>query len=293
MKNRIIALLLAGFAFFSCDTELDYKLKIDNRLEGKDEVSITGENGSGVDYTEDFFTGPVELAVISQAQPLRVEVVDLGTSEIISTIESFTEVGENFSSQFSSTVADLGIGIGDSKVLRFKVIFDNAGQDGFDYNAILSVDFTVKDQSPNLALNKPATASVEAWGTVASIAVDGVNDAGYPQIAHTNEADGEVSWFEVDLGAVYNVRQVNVWNRNDCCFDRLTDYHIFVSEDPFVSNVLSEIQAQAGVTDVHSPGTAGFPSKHENINASGRYVRLQLTSTVGERSINLAELQVF
>lgn len=292
MKDKILILLI-GFAFLGCNTDLDYKLRIDNRLEGKEEVTIKSSNGSGVDYKEDFFTGPIELTVVAQAKPLKMEVVNASSGQVISTIETVNEVGGKYEGTFSSTLVDLGVGIGDNLRLRFKVIFDNAGEDGFDYNAELSVDFTVKDQSPNLALNKPATASAEAFGTTASKAVDGVQNGGYPNIIHTNEADGQPSWFEVDLEEVVTVRQVNVWNRGDCCAERLTNYHILISETPFTSNVLSEIQAQNGVTDVHVQSTAAFPSRHKDINVSGRYVRLQLDSTSGERSINMAELEVF
>lgn len=292
MKNKILSLIVLCLVLTNCEIPLDYQLKIDNRLEGKDGLSMTGPGGSGSDYTEDFFTGAVDLTLTAQAKPLSVEVLNANSGDLIETL-SVTEANGGYEASFSSSVSDLNVGIGDSMPLRFKVTYDNAGEDGFEYNAVLTYDFTVKDQSPNLALNKPATASAEAWGTTADRGNDGVQNGGYPNIIHTNEGDGVPSWYEVDLGAVYNVRQVNLWNRADCCQDRLTNYHILISEDPFVSNDLAEIQAQSGVTDVHEEGTAGFPSKSTNINAMGRYVRLQLDSTIGSRSINLAEMEVF
>ncbi|MDO5979786.1 discoidin domain-containing protein [Flavivirga spongiicola] len=306
MKNNILYLIILCLVCTNCDIPLDYQYRVDNRLEGKDELTLTHSNpATGLAYTEaelaalnydptleDFFIDNVDLTLTIQAQPLTVEVINTSTSNVIATLD-VTENNGSYIANFSSTVAEMGVGIGDNVKIAFKVTYDNKGEEGFDYNAVLSYDFIIRDKSPNLALNKPATASAEAWGTVAASAVDGVQNGGYPNIIHTNEADGEDSWFEVDLGAVVNVRQVNIWNRADCCADRLTNYHIFISETPFTASTVQGIQAQAGVTDVHEEGTAGFPSKHEGINVNGRYVRLQLDSTSGSRSINMAEFEVY
>ncbi len=297
MKNKILSLIIACLVFANCEVPLDYQLKIDNRLEGKDEVYIAGPNGSGVDYTEDFFTGSVDLTVVSQAKPLKVEVVNGSTSTLVDTIETSTENGGNYETTFSSSVIDLGIGIGDKTTLVFKVVFGNAGEDGFDYNAELSTSFTIKDQSPNLALNKPVTSSSVAdpgWGGGLDnqVAVDGIRPQGWPDITHTNDPVGVDSWIEIDLESVVTVRQINIWGRGDCCQERVSDYHVFISETPFAGNSVAEIQAQDGVTDIHETNAPTDPTKLDGINKLGRYVRIQLSST-NDQYLSIAEVEVF
>lgn len=305
MKNKIIILIVVCLAFTSCEKELDYQLKIDNRLEGKDVVLISHVNPiTGLTYTEseladldydpaneDYFSGPVDLTVTVQSKPLSIEVINKNTSDIITTIDAIEENG-NYVASFNSSVAELGVGIGDNIPVIFKVTFDNSGEKGFDYNAVLSAGFTIRDKSPNLALIKYATASAEAWGTLALNAVDGNTNSNYPNIIHTDEAIGEDSWFEVDLGEIYNIRQVNVWNRTDCCGDRLSNYHIFISEVPFTSSTTPGIIAQSGVIDIHETTQAGSPTKLKDINVSGRYVRIQQHST-DSQVIAIGELEVY
>ena len=43
------------------------------------------------------------------------------------------------------------------------------------------------------------------------------------------------AWWEVDLGASATVSSIVVWNRTDCCSNRLSDYWVFVSNTPFAS----------------------------------------------------------
>lgn len=141
----------------------------------------------------------------------------------------------------------------------------------------------------NLALNKSATQSTTAHNGVPGRAVDGNIDGiwGNNSVTHTNN-DAQ-AWWQVDLGQLANITDVKVYNRTDCCSDRLTNYHIFVSDVPFTSNTVSGIKTQAGVGDFHETGQAGTPTIR-NINRTGRYVRIQLEST---NYLNLAEVQVF
>jgi len=305
MKNNIISLIVVCLVLISCEKELDYQLKIDNRLLGKDNVSISHVNpATGIAYTEtelaaldynpnneDYFIGPVDLTLTVQSKPLSIEVLNKNIAEVISTIDAVLENG-NYVATFNSSVADLGVGIGDNVPVTFKVTYDNSGENGFNYNAVLSTDFIIRDKSPNLALNKSATASAEAYGTLASNAVDGNTNSNYPNIIHTNEAVGEDSWLEVDLGAVFTIRQVNVWNRTDCCGDRLSNYHVFISDVPFTSSTTAGIMAQGGVTDIYETTQAGSPTKLAGINATGRYIRIQQHST-DSQVLAVGEIEIY
>jgi hypothetical protein len=308
MKHIITRLLVLCLIITSCELDLDYQLKIDNRLDGKDGITIVHPNpNTGQAYTqaeldaldydpaeEDFFINDVNLTIVVQAKPLKIEVTNTTTSTVIASLENSTQNSDgNYEVQYSTTVSDLGVGIGDNLNLKFKIIYDNLGEDGFDYNAELFYEFLVRDNSPNLALNKPASASSEFFGTTADLAVDGNTNSDYPNIIHTRDEDGEDAWFEVDLEGVYNIRQINVWNRTDCCSERLTNFHVFISETPFTASDVSGIQGQSGVIDIHETGQAGHPSKFTDINVMGRYVRLQFDSTSGRRTLTIGELEVY
>lgn len=150
----------------------------------------------------------------------------------------------------------------------------------------------------NVALGKPVTSSSvgdPAWGGGGldnSVAVDGIAPQGWPTVTHTNDMVGEDSWLQIDLEEVVDITRIEVYNRQDCCQDRLQNYHIFISEVPFVGNSVAEIQAQDGVTDIYSQEQAGQPSKFLDINVRGRYVRIQQHENDGT-ALSVGEIEVY
>lgn len=131
--------------------------------------------------------------------------------------------------------------------------------------------------SPNLAQGKPATQSSTYLGIAASVAVDGNTNGNY--FSHTN-SDAQ-AWWQVDLGSRYAINQVKIWNRTDCCAERLTNFSIKVSDTPF--------DGTAPVYSTPFAGQAGSPSVI-SLNSTGRYVRVQLAGT---NYLSLAEVEVF
>jgi hypothetical protein len=98
------------------------------------------------------------------------------------------------------------------------------------------------------------------------------------------------AWWQVDLGASAAVSSIAIWNRTDCCANRLADYWVFVSDTPFLAT-------DTPTTLANRPGTfashqTSFPNPSTTItaNAQGRYVRVQLSGT---NNLSLAEVQVF
>ena len=66
----------------------------------------------------------------------------------------------------------------------------------------------------NLALNKPATQR-STWRTaVASHAVDGNNDGAWSASSCIATNIQPSSWWQVDLGAVYGIQSLIIYNRN-------------------------------------------------------------------------------
>lgn len=125
--------------------------------------------------------------------------------------------------------------------------------------------------------------------TDADKAVDG-NTAG-------NYTDGSISitgldrnaWWQVDLGSSSEISSIDVWNRTDCCPERLADYWVFVSDTPFApADTPSTLQSRQGTWSNHQT-MAPSPSTTIPVNSKARYVRVQLA---GENYLSLAEVKV-
>nr|WP_079168341.1 GH92 family glycosyl hydrolase [Streptomyces colonosanans] len=149
---------------------------------------------------------------------------------------------------------------------------------------------TIALKVTSLSYGKPATQKSTAWGGVAARAVDGNTDGNFTvgSVTHTAEDGSPEPWWQVDLGASKAISDVAVWNRSDCCSERLTDYYVLVSDTPFTSQSLATTLAQPGVTAVHRTDTAGTPTVVP-VKTTGRYVRIQLATT---DPLSLAEVEV-
>jgi hypothetical protein len=141
----------------------------------------------------------------------------------------------------------------------------------------------------NLALNKAATQSSDPFGAPAARAVDGNTSGVWSQNSVSHTGNDAQAWWQVDLGQVRQLDTVRVWNRTDCCSERLSNFYVLVSDVPFVSNDLTAARNQAGVSSFNVPGIAGAPTSVA-VNRSGRYVRVQLS---GANYLMLAEVEVF
>ena len=97
------------------------------------------------------------------------------------------------------------------------------------------------------------------------------------------------AWWELDLGLVRDVDHILVWNRTDCCPERLSSYFVLVSEDPFLSKDLNETLNHSGV-DAYQYNQAPLPTQRVLVGRKARYVREQLT---GVDYLSLAEVEVF
>src|SRR2546430_792372 len=146
---------------------------------------------------------------------------------------------------------------------------------------------------PNVALNKPATqVSTLNYNPPgdASHAVDGNTDGNYFHASVTHTNGGNQEWWQVDLGASYSLQTINVWNRTDCCGDRLSNFHVLVSDNPFASTDLTATLNQSGVSNYYTAGQGGTPTTL-NINRTGRYIRVQLAGS--GVILSLAEVEAF
>ncbi|MER5257029.1 alpha-L-fucosidase [Streptomyces sp. NPDC002855] len=133
---------------------------------------------------------------------------------------------------------------------------------------------------PNIARGKTATQVSTAWAGAAGRAVDGDTAGDYLRdntTTHTAEPSRQ-AWWQVDLGQSYEIASTEIWNRTDCCTERLSDYWVLVSDTPFTGDSLEEARAVPGVVAVHQDGRAQRPTQVDVEGAKGRYVRIQLAS---------------
>ena len=136
----------------------------------------------------------------------------------------------------------------------------------------------------NLALSQPATQSTTAFSGRASRAVDGNTNGNYfgeASVTHT-QVNSVNPWWRVDLGASYDVSQISIHNRTDCCNTRLNGAVVYVGDT-----------ASTNPADYTQVGTLSGSTSVQNlssVNATGRYVMVRINGT---GTLSLAEVQVF
>ncbi|MBB5855546.1 GDSL-type esterase/lipase family protein [Amycolatopsis umgeniensis] len=143
---------------------------------------------------------------------------------------------------------------------------------------------------PNLALGALARQSSDAFGSPASRAVDGDTNGVYANNSITHTGSDRHAWWQADLGGAAAIDTLELWNRTDCCAERLTGFRVFVSPEPLDPAVPPEEQAKRpGVWSSHHSGPAGALTILKP-GTTGRYVLVQLDGT---GNLSLAELRVF
>ena len=75
-----------------------------------------------------------------------------------------------------------------------------------------------------------ATQSTTGWGGDAKRAIDGNTSGQYKDnsCTHTKNQKDSPSWWTVDMKTSYFLDSVEIFNREDCCSDRLKDYLIYI-----------------------------------------------------------------
>lgn len=140
---------------------------------------------------------------------------------------------------------------------------------------------------PNLALSKPSIQSSDYFDYAASRAVNGSLSGGADAVTHTQFQNQP--WWEVDLKETAKIEEIVLFNRTDCCQERLSNFYILISDKPFnTSNVLDAVK-QAGVYSIYVKDAIDKSAAYK-LSQIGRYVRIQLA---GEGILSLSEVQIF
>lgn len=171
--------------------------------------------------------------------------------------------------------------------------------DGVNWGApVASGDFSQLDATAtaekivhfeNIARGRTASQSSQFDMGSAGRAVDGNIDGNWAgnSVSHTqSEAN---AWWAVDLGRAHDLHAIRLWNRTDCCADRLTNFHVFASDTPMTGRTLAALLADTTVWRRSVTTTAPRALRLDALGARGRYVRVQLAGT---NFLQLAEVEV-
>ncbi|MFV0258243.1 MAG: discoidin domain-containing protein, partial [Acidimicrobiales bacterium] len=163
-----------------------------------------------------------------------------------------------------------------------------------------AADYTIVaiDQAGNRSLlnpqvtstGRPAEQSSVYPGSAASLAVDGNIDGIWANgsVAHTNIS--AQPWWQVDLGSVQPIESVRLWNRTDCCGERLNHVNVFVADQPFPTDAtVASLSANPTVARYDLGPDALGNKTTVPVNVAGRYVRVMLDAT---QYLGLAEVEV-
>lgn len=134
-------------------------------------------------------------------------------------------------------------------------------------------------EAANVALGKPTRQSSTAYRGESSRAVDGNTSGHYgdSSVTHTDFEAG--AWWLVELGGAHRVERVVLFNRTDCCGQRLSNFNV------------DYLDASGKVLATRNYSTQAQTQTEIALAASGVYsVRVQLKGT---DALSLAEVQVF
>ena len=150
--------------------------------------------------------------------------------------------------------------------------------------------FDRDDMPPtNLAHEGTATQSSTDIGAGPERAVDGNRDDKWFTMTITLTETESQPWWDVDLGSLFDVDSVEIWNRGGQYSSRLDDVWVFTSGLPFASDDPTALANDPNVTSTFLPGEQGYRTL-VNIGAQARYVRVQLRGT---GILSLSEVRVF
>ncbi len=135
----------------------------------------------------------------------------------------------------------------------------------------------------NVARGKVATQS-SVFPPDPSLSPDKLVDGDFNTTNHT-ESNAQ-AWWQVDLGASYPIETIWLYNRGANA-DRLSNFWVLVSDQPFVSTNLTTARTQPEVSALRHNGQAQYPLGSNqfalqagfSVNRTGRYVRVQLEGT--------------
>ena len=141
-------------------------------------------------------------------------------------------------------------------------------------------------KSTNISKGKPTKQSSTGFGGTSERAVDGNREGNYGGNSVTHTEGNLKAWWEVDLKKLSDISQVKIYNRTDCCEERLSNFNLLFSKRPFPNAPVADAQLQNyGAISISSINK----SKAITVSKNARYLRIQLK---GHNYLSLAEVEV-
>ncbi len=198
---------------------------------------------------------------------------------------------------------DIALGGAASKLnhlTRNVVTYSGAGEkrllhndNKLDFNNTL-LDYNRSPVSTNLAPTGWASQSSTRFSGSAGRAIDNNTEGKYRSRSVTHTSSSVRPWWQVALPEATDIERITIHNRTDaCCTQRLSDMHVFVSENPFDGATVEELQARSDVWHRYLDGEQAEITELV-VNSRGRYVRVQLGETPDSiGTLSLAEVKVY
>ena len=158
---------------------------------------------------------------------------------------------------------------------------------------VLLVGFggTLEAQDVNVGPLGIAEQSTTGFGGDASRGNDGNTDGTYgnASVTHTDNGDLE-PWWRIDLLDIYPLTRIVLWNRTDCCSERLSNFEVSVLDEDLGEVFLEVFFEDGGFPEPGQPFEIVLPEGTE-----GAYVQVALVppGVDGQFFLSLAEVQVF
>ncbi|GIL54772.1 hypothetical protein Vafri_10482, partial [Volvox africanus] len=150
----------------------------------------------------------------------------------------------------------------------------------------------VKD---NLALGKPVYSS-DKNANGAAQAVDG----DLQSVASVTSPD--TTWISVDLGAVYDISIIIIWNNEDCCWNEMKDSRIFVGlrsimsveeESVLFENQLVWSQQSSRSDEIFIDPWTPYVKLKLDPDVQGRWITVYKSHSLSVSSLRVAELEAY
>lgn len=172
----------------------------------------------------------------------------------------------------------------------------SVSHDGHDWQPVAEGDFARWQTGAaaksvflqNVAAFRPAVQS-SGDPAAAARAVDGNVSGNAAAGTVSSTASQSAPWWQVDLGAVHSLQGIRLWNRTDCCAERLADITVFVSRNDMSGRSMAALAADPEVWRYQIVGAAARETLIRG-SAGGRYVRVQ---AAGTNPLSLAEVEAF
>ena len=158
---------------------------------------------------------------------------------------------------------------------------------------VCSLSTSLRAQQQNVALGRPVMASGSTWSGQPP---GNLTDGDVATMSHPQAKNGTGGfYYEIDLGKEYDLEEIVVFNRSNCCPERLTRYRISIHAADDTNR-----KTPNWSTILRADGTNSGKGGRDNVDAkldpqgkfSGRFIRIINTSGA-EYNPQVAEVEAW